>query len=359
MHIWCSNKLGLFFKVLISVLLLSSSVLAWSDDQNKQLLTTTALSDQSPDDAIVGQVVQEQQAKKNNNKPSQQSTNTPQSVANDLQDGQSTRTLPTLNQPVIDQTHLLNTTQLKQLSDQITQIHRTAKAQIGVVIVPSTGQEDIFDFAIRLANQWKLGTQKQDNGIVIAVAVNDRRIQILTGYGLEGVLPDVVVSRIIRNQITPAFKEGNIALGLMSGINEIQRIINLDPAIAQQAAQQLKQQHEIAIREQESRDQMLLYTAIILIVGIFASSFFGHRLTASVAGVTAVSAGLLSGAGLLVSLLLGAGVFFLLITSLAQLLLQIFTSGGGSGGDSSGGNDSSGYSGGGGDFGGGGASGSW
>lgn len=359
MHMWYwKQRLGYFLKLIMALLILSSSVLAWSNDQNKQILATAALNDASPDQAIIGQVVKEQQAQKSNGSNSvEQKTNAPLSVADDMQVGQSTRNLPTLNQPVIDQANVLTASQYKQLSDQVRQLHRTAKAQIGIVIVPSTGQEDIFDFAMRIANQWKLGTAKQDNGIVVAVAVNDRRIQILTGYGLEGVLPDVVVSRIIRNQITPAFKDGNISSGLISGINEIQRILNLDPSVAQQAAQQLKQQHESAIREQESKSQMLLYTAIILIVGIFASSFFGSRLTASVAGVTAVSAGILSGAGLLVSLLLGAGVFLLLITSLAQLILQIFMSGGG-GGSGGGSNGSDGYSGGG-DFGGGGASGSW
>lgn len=357
MKIWCWNKFRHFLEVVMLLLLLSGSVLAWSNDQTKQLIATATLNEISPDQAIVGQVVKQQQHQQNNAPKDAAQHNKAVSVADDIQSGQTTRTLPTLNQPVIDQASVLTASQLKQLSDQVIQLHRTAKAQIGIVIVPSTGQEDIFSFAMRLADQWKLGTEKKDNGIVVAVAVNDRRIQILTGYGLEGVLPDVVVSRIIRNQITLAFKDGNISLGLIAGIREIQRILDQDPEIAKQAAQQLKEQHDSAIREQESKHQILVYTAIILVVGIFASAFFGHRLTASVAGVTAVSAGLLSGAGLLLSLLLGAGVFFLLITSLAQLILQIFMSGGGGGNSGSGGG--SGYSGGGGSFGGGGASGSW
>ncbi|MFX6048529.1 TPM domain-containing protein, partial [Acinetobacter baumannii] len=92
--------------------------------------------------------------------------------------------------------------------------YEAKKAQIAVVIVPTTGQEDIFDYAMRVAQQWQLGSAKRDNGILMTIAVNDRRIQILTGYGVEGVLPDIVVGRIIRNQITPYFKQAQYAQGI-------------------------------------------------------------------------------------------------------------------------------------------------
>jgi Beta-propeller domains of methanol dehydrogenase type len=78
------------------------------------------------------------------------------------------------------------------------------------VIVPTTGQEDIFDYAMRVAEKWQLGSAKRDNGILMAIAVNDHRIQILTGYGLEGIMPDIIVSRIIRNQITPILSKPNM-----------------------------------------------------------------------------------------------------------------------------------------------------
>ena len=99
---------------------------------------------------------------------------------------------------------------------------------------------------------------------------------------------------------------------------------------------------------------------IILIVGIFASFIIGNRLSAAVAGVTATAAGLIYGSGIIMSLLMGVGIFFLLITSLAQLIFQMFLSGGGRGGGGGGSfGGGGGYSGGGGGFGGGGASGSW
>ena len=279
-------------------------------------------------------------------------------VANDMAEGQTERNIPTLNAPVIDQANILTATEKQNLEQQIRSIYNQGKAQIGIIIVSTTGSEDIFDFAMRVAEQWKLGSAKQDNGLLIAVAVNDRKIHIATGYGLEGVLPDIIASRIIRNQITPAFQQGQYAQGLQAGMNEIERILNLDPEIAKQAADELKERQAQAIHEQEAKDRSLTTAMIILIVGIFASFIIGNRLSAAVAGVTATAAGLIYGSGIVMSLLMGVGIFFLLITSLAQLIFQMFLSGGGRGGGGGFGGGG-GYSGGGGGFGGGGASGSW
>ncbi|WP_209828245.1 TPM domain-containing protein [Acinetobacter guillouiae] len=283
-------------------------------------------------------------------------------VANDMAEGETTRNIPTLNQPVVDQAKVLSAAEKQNLEQQIRDIYRQGKAQIGIIIVPTTGQEGIFDFAMRVAEQWKLGSAKQDNGLLIAVAINDQKIHIATGYGLEGVLPDIMVSRIIRNQITPDFKQGQYAQGLQAGVNEIERILNLDPEIAKQAADELKARQTQALQEQEAKDRTLTTAMVILVIGIFASFIVGNRLSAAVAGVTATAAGLIYGSGIVMSLVLGFGIFFLLITSLAQLIFQMFLSGGGRGGSSGGGGGfggGGGYSGGGGGFGGGGASGSW
>ena len=316
-------------------------------------------TDQS-DVVVAGKIIQDQQK---NSSTSSQSTQAPvlPKVANDMAQGESIRGLPTLNQPVIDQAKILNEAEVQQLNQEILALYQQGKAQIGVIIVPTTGQEAIFDFALRTGEKWQLGSAKRDNGLLMAIAVNDRKIQILTGYGLEGVLPDVVLSRIIRNQITPAFKQGQYAQGISAGLNEISRIVNLDPEIAQQAAQELKDRHEQALREQQAKDNTLTMALFILIAGVVGSFIVGNRLSASTAAVAATVAGLVNGAGLVMSLLLGIGIFFLLITSLAQLIFQAFLSGGGRGGGrgGSGGGSVGGYSGGGGSFGGGGASGSW
>lgn len=360
----------LFYVLLALILSVQSQV--WAE-------TATATDEQQAQEAIVlGKVApnsnlpnvlgsspvdgqKQNQPTTTSQQSSQSSTSNQAKVANDIAEGETERNIPTLNQPVVDQANVLSATEKQNLEQQIRNIYRQGKAQIGIIIVPTTGQEGIFDFAMRVAEQWKLGSAKQDNGLLIAVAVNDHKIHIATGYGLEGVLPDIMVSRIIRNQISPAFRQGQYAQGLEAAVGEIERILNLDPEIAQQAADELKERQNQAIQAQEAKDRTLTTAMIILVAGIFASFIIGNRLSAAVAGVTATAAGLIYGSGIVMSLILGFGVFFLLITSLAQLILQIFLSGGGRGGSGGGGGfgGGGGYSGGGGGFGGGGASGSW
>lgn len=329
--------------------------------QHTALAEVATATDQS-DLVVAGKIIQEQQ-KNNAASSSTSNTDTPvlPKVADDMADGESIRGLPTLNQPVIDQAKVLSDAEIQQLDQKILNLYQQGKAQIGVIIVPTTGQEAIFDFALRTGEKWQLGSARRDNGLLMAVAINDRKIQILTGYGLEGVLPDVVLSRIIRNQITPYFKQGQYAQGISAGLDEISRIVNLDPEIAQQSAQELKERHDQALQAQQAKDNTITMALFILIAGVVGSFIVGKRLSASTAAAAATVAGLVNGAGLVMSLLLGVGIFFLLITSIAQLIFQAFLSGGGRGGSGGGfgGGSGGGYSGGGGSFGGGGASGSW
>lgn len=345
---------------ILQVFLLGCSVLlsslTWSE--------TATATDESPEAVVVGKIIQKQQTAQNptaqKQQPSEPTASAPQ-VANDMAEGESIRGLPTLNEPIVDQANLLNASQKQAISQRILALHQQGKAQIGVVIVPTTGQEDIFDFAMRLAEKWQLGSAKQDNGLLMAIAVNDRRIQILTGYGLEGVLPDIVASRIIRNQITPYFKQAQYAQGIEAGLVEIDRILNLDPEVAQKAAQELKERQEQALHAQQAKEKTFSTALFILIAGIIGSFVVGRGLSASTAAVAATVAGIVNGAGLVTSLLIGGGIFFLLITAVAQTIFQLFLSGAGRGGRGSGGGfgGGGGFSGGGGGFGGGGASGSW
>lgn len=338
------------------VCLLTLSLNAWSE---------TAVADDA-EIAAAGKIIQDQQ-KSTQAKPAAQQSDAAQAsnpapdIANDMADGESIRGLPTLNEPVVDQANLLSPAEKQSISQQILKLHESGKAQIGVIIVPTTGQEDIFGFAMRVAEQWKLGSARQDNGLLMAIAVNDHRIQILSGYGLEGVLPDIVLSRIIRNQITPYFKQNQYAQGIQSGLNEIEKVLNMDPEVAAKAAQELKERQEQALHEQQAKEKTFSTALIILIAGIIGSYVVGNRLSAATAAVAGTVAGLVNGAGLLTSLLIGGGIFFLLITALAQIIFQAVLSGAGRGGGrgSGGGFGGGGYGGGGGGFGGGGASGSW
>lgn len=332
--------------------LLCLSSLAWAE--------VAIATDDAAETVVAGKIIQGKQAASSNNVSSTNADAVSQPlVANDMAEGESIRALPTLNEPVIDQAHILSAEDKQAIGQKIRALHDAGKAQIGVVIVPTTGQEDIFGFAMRIADQWQLGSAKQDNGLLIAIAINDRRMQILTGYGLEGVIPDIIANRIINQQITPYFKQAQYAQGVNAGLTEIERILNLDPEVAAQAAQELQERQDQAIREQEAKSKTFSMALFILIAGAIGSFVVGKRLSASTAAVAGIVAGLVNGAGLITSLLIGGGIFFLLITALAQTIFQLFLSSSGGGGRGGGGFGGGGYSGGGGGFGGGGASGSW
>ncbi|MFD1438159.1 TPM domain-containing protein [Acinetobacter terrae] len=345
---------------ILTVFLLGCSVLmsslTWSE--------VATATDENTGAVVVGKIIKDQQqTSKNQTAPQENTETTVQSpqIANDMAEGESIRGLPTLNAPVVDQANLLSASEKQAISQRILKLHEQGKAQIGVVIVPTTGQEDIFDFAMRVAEKWQLGSAKQDNGLLMAIAVNDRRIQIMTGYGLEGVIPDIVASRIIRNQITPYFKQAQYAQGIEAGLVEIERILNMDPEVAQKAAEELKERQQQALHEQQAKEKTFSTALFILIAGIIGSFIFGKGLSASTAAVAGTVAGLVNGAGLVTSLLIGGGIFFLLITAIAQTIFQLFLASAGRGGGGRGGGfgGGGGFSGGGGGFGGGGASGSW
>ena len=350
------SSITLLQALLVCFSVLISSV-TWSE--------VATATDENAEAVVVGKIIQNQQQTSQNHKAAKENatdkTVSSPPIASDMAEGELIRGLPTLNSPVVDQANILTESQKQEISQRILALHEQGKAQIGVVIVPTTGQEDIFDFAMRIAEKWQLGSAKQDNGLLMAIAVNDHRIQILTGYGLEGVIPDIVASRIIRNQITPYFKQAQYAQGIDAGLVEIERILNMDPEVAQQAAQELKERQEKALHEQQAKEKTFSTALFILIAGIIGSFIVGKPLSASTAAVAGTVAGLVNGAGLVTSLLIGGGIFFLLITAIAQTIFQLFLASAGRGGGGRGGGfgGGGGYSGGGGGFGGGGASGSW
>ncbi len=336
-------------------------LLFWSSLFSSYLWAETATAtDQDIEEVIVAREILNKQKEAT---PSQTATAEAQvkqpNIANDMIEGQTQRDLPSLNAPVIDQANLLTSAEKQQISQRILNLHNAGKGQVGVVIVPTTGQEDIFGYSMRVAEAWGLGSAKRDNGLLMTIAINDRRIQILTGYGLEGVIPDIVASRIINDKITPYFKQAQYAQGIDAGLAEIERILTLDPEIAAQAADELKERQEQAYQSHKATQSTLSSVLFIVVAGVIASFIFGKKLSASTAAVAGTAAGLVNGMGLVASLLIGAGVFFLLVTSIAQLIFQAFLSGGGRGGGSGRGGFGGGFGGGGGGFGGGGASGSW
>lgn len=97
--------------------------------------------------------------------------------------------------------------------------------QIAVLIIPSLEGEDISAYGIRVADAWKIGTKENDNGVLLIVAIKDRRVRIEVGQGLEGVLTDALSSRINRNEIAPRFRQGDYEGGVIAGVVSIKKAI--------------------------------------------------------------------------------------------------------------------------------------
>src|SRR6478752_1514128 len=134
--------------------------------------------------------------------------------------------VPPLVGRVVDQTGTLGSGDVATLNQTLRSFEARKGSQIAVLIVPSTEGEAIEQFSLRVAETWKIGRKKIDDGALIVVAKNDRRLRIEIGYGLEGALTDVTSKRIIDEIITPKFKSGDFAGGISAGVNRIIRVID-------------------------------------------------------------------------------------------------------------------------------------
>jgi len=107
-----------------------------------------------------------------------------------------------------------------QLNQRLEQFERDSSCQILVAVYPKMQSDSsIEDYTVRVAQAWKVGQKEKNNGAVLFVFIQDRKMFLQTGYGLEGVLPDAICKRIIENEIKPGFKAGNFEAGLTAGVH--------------------------------------------------------------------------------------------------------------------------------------------
>jgi len=263
--------------------------------------------------------------------------------------------VPPFSAPLVDQTGLLPPTQAAQLDRHLREFAQAHGSQIAVLIVPTTQPEAIEQYSIRAFDAWKIGREKENDGILIVVAVKDRKLRIDTGYGLEGVIPDVVAKRIIMEIMSPKFRDGDVYGGLLAGIDQIGKLIQGEqlPQPASAQAQQGGQGSE----GQLSQMLVIGIVAATIVGGVLSAMlgrFFGSLATAGVVGTIAW----LISSSLLVMLASAVIVFLYVLMTGGRggSSLGGFGGGGFGGGGFGGGG---GWSGGGGRSGGGGASGGW
>jgi uncharacterized protein len=258
--------------------------------------------------------------------------------------------VPELTRRVTDLTATLNADQVAALETKLAAFEAQRGSQIAVLIVPTTQPEDIAQFGIRVADQWKVGREKLDDGVIFIVAKEDRKLRLEVGYGLEGPIPDAIAKRVIAETITPFFKAGDYYGGIDAGVTQLMRLIE---------GEQLPPPAASASGGDDVGDGAFV---LLIVGGIVAGWLFSLLMSRPAAGGVAA---------------LGSGVVGAILLGLTPVLLFIavfvffgvaggFRHGGGwssgrgpwGGGGGFGGGGGS-WGGGGGGFGGGGASGSW
>jgi uncharacterized protein len=134
-------------------------------------------------------------------------------------------TVPELSHRVTDLTATLGAEQIAALEQQLAAFEAEKGSQIAVVIVPTLEGEDIAQFGIRVAERWKIGREKFDDGVILIVAKDDRKLRLEVGYGLEGAIPDAIARRVIAETITPYFRHGDFYRGIEAGVQQLMRLI--------------------------------------------------------------------------------------------------------------------------------------
>jgi uncharacterized protein len=263
--------------------------------------------------------------------------------------------VPRLEHRVNDYAGVLSRSARQDLESTLERYGQQTGHQFVFLSIPTLGGDPLEDFSIRVAEAWKIGDKKRDDGLIFLVVPQDRKMRIEVGYGLEGAIPDVVAKRILDDRVRPAFRSGDFEGGIRSAFDALMRAAegeSIGPAPQ-------------ASGGRRSRSQGGVFGAVVRIAPflLFMLPLFGWRiLTLLVPLVFAGVAGLLFGGfGVLGGLVLGLiAVFRLRMWNLPGGPPVVF-SGGGYGGSSRGfGGGSGGFGGGGGGgFGGGGASGNW
>jgi uncharacterized protein len=262
--------------------------------------------------------------------------------------------VPPLTARVTDLTGTLTREQQAGLERMLQEFEGRKGAQLAVLMVPSTKPEEIEQYALRVAEQWKVGRKKVDDGAILVVAKDDRTLRIEVGYGLEGALNDATSARIVREVIVPRFREGDFYGGINAGLDRMIRVIDGEP-LPEPA-------RRVAVPEGGLGQALPILFVAALIGGAILRSIFGRFLgAAATGGVIGFLAWMLAGA-LAMALLAGVLAFFFTLAGGVGGRGRYYGGGMGfprGGGWGGGGLGGGGFRGGGGSFGGGGASGRW
>ncbi len=277
--------------------------------------------------------------------------------------GASALDVPDLKGRVNDYGNMLSSSTERQLDALLEDLEQTDSTQIVVLTIKSLEGDSLEDFSMRVAEKWKIGQKGNDNGAILLVSKNDRKLRIEVGYGLEGTLTDLTSGRIIRNVIVPYFKSGDFDAGISNGVQ----------AMIQAVRGEFKGDAKPVRTRQKRSSGAGLFPILVMLFIINRMGRVRRPLGGVLGGIFfPIIALILFGPGLLMLLFIPLGIAGGLFLSLFGGPLSMtsthsgrhgggFWMGGGGfrGGGGFGGGGFGGFSGGGGGFGGGGSSGGW
>ncbi len=271
-----------------------------------------------------------------------------------------------LDRAVIDQAQMISAADRATIAAQLRKWRQRKLMQGAVVLVDNSDGQALFDYGMEIFERWQLGDEKSDNGLLLLVSRDDRKFFLFTGDGLEGVLPDISIKRIERNQLLPAFQKGDFARGIKNALQTIATQLEADPQIR---AKMIAADERAHGREAAFPGRSLPLLAVLFFLTLILRAFFGQ-----------ITGALIGGAGVFASLffffavawfpaLVFAFFFFVFFHMIVAIFAHeghsvgtrqgVYPRGRGARLSSGGGRSGSGYGGGGGGFSGGGAGGSW
>ncbi len=279
---------------------------------------------------------------------------------------QPLRAVPALAGRVVDQAGVLQPAERDRIEAALAALEQRKGAQIAVLTVPAIAPETVAEYALRVVEAWRLGrgptgaAQAVDDGVLLLVVRDERKLRIEVGRGLEGAIPDALARRIIAETIAPRLREGAFGAGIEAGVTDLIRLIDGEP---------LPAPWHPAEAPAADTDWLALI-AFAVLFGLAAARRIGRRPASLLSGLGGGAMAFWQGQGLLVALPVAVGVAMIVLV-LAALGAgpggrpggrgRVWTGDGGWGGSGWGGGSGGGggFSGGGGSFGGGGASGDW
>ena len=143
--------------------------------------------------------------------------------------------IPTLKARVTDLTATLTAEQTAALESKLAVFEQRKGSQLAVLLVPTTEPETVEQYSIRVVDQWKLGRKGVDDGVLLLIVKNDRKLRIEVGRGLEGALPDAIAKRIIDEYLVPPFKKGDFNGGINAAVERIIKVVDGEPLPAPKA----------------------------------------------------------------------------------------------------------------------------